>query len=299
LTLRTPRHPETTANFPNTLSIIGGGRLARSLGGLWAAGGHVIIRDVLCRSMSDSCRAVADIGAGRPVTQYADLREADLFMVATPDRAIASVADQLVGAGRVTGSGVVFHCSGAETSMCLLAAQKAGAATASAHPLMTFTEQRVSAGEFAGTYCTLEGDSAACARIEALFAAIGAKTLGISTETKLLYHAAAVFASNYLVTVLQTSFEVLGMTGISHDVGRAMMTPLARRAVENALRLGPRAALTGPVARGDVEVVQRHLEALSLRDPAIADLYRMLATRTARLATVADIFPIVDRGGGE
>lgn len=125
------------------MTIIGGGRLAASLGRLWSSGGILSVRDVLCRSLSDSSRAVSLIGAGRAVTKFEDLRRADLFLISTPDGAIASAAGQLIAAGFVDESSVLFHCSGAESSELLAPARRVGAAIASAHPLMTFSTQPI------------------------------------------------------------------------------------------------------------------------------------------------------------
>ena len=278
-----------------TISLIGGGRLATNLGRLWAKAGILLIQDVYCRSLDSSHKAIGLIGSGRPVTEFRDMRNADIFLIATPDQAIASVTARLVACGRIAESSVVFHCSGAESSRLLEPARAVGAATASAHPLMTFSEHLIAAEQFAGTYCAVEGDPPACVLVDKIFAAIGARTIALLPDQKILYHAAAIFASNYLVTLLQTAIDIHKLVGIPPGVSMEMLAPLVRRSVENAIIAGPDHALTGPIRRGDTEIVQRQFAALSAADDAVADLYRILATRTAMLANVPD--PLTPKEG--
>ena len=275
--------------------MIGGGRLATNLGRLWAKAGILRIQDVYCRSLDSSHKAISLIGSGRPVTEFEDMRDADIFLIATPDQAIASVTARLVACGRIAESSVVFHCSGAESSRLLEPAREVGAPTGSAHPLMTFSEHLIAAEQFAGTYCAVEGDPPACALLEEIFEAIGAKTISLLPEQKILHHAAAIFASNYLVTLLQAAVDTHKLVGIRPGVSMEILAPLVRRSVENAIIVGPDHALTGPIRRGDVEIVQRQFAALSAADHTVADLYRTLATHTAILANVAD--PLTPKEG--
>jgi len=268
--------------------VIGGGRLATNLGRLWAKAGVLRIQDVACRSLDSSRKAISLIGSGRPVTEFKDMRDADIFLIATPDQAIASVTAELVASGRIAGSSVVFHCSGAESSRLLEPARAVGAPTASAHPIMTFSEHLIAPEQFAGTYCAVEGDPPACVLIDKIFAAIGAKIVSLLPDQKILYHAAAIFASNYLTTLLQVAIDTHKLVGIPPSVSMEMLAPLVRRSVENAIIAGPDHALTGPIRRGDVEIVQRQFAALSAADHTIADLYRILARHTAMLANVPD-----------
>jgi predicted short-subunit dehydrogenase-like oxidoreductase (DUF2520 family) len=270
------------------ITIIGGGRLACGLGRLWHQTGAFAIHDVLSRSLDDARRAVGAIGAGRAVDRYADLRTADVFLISTPDRAIAGATASLVAGGHVDGASVVFHCSGAESASVLEAARQRGAAVGSAHPVMTFSGQPLSLGQFAGTHVAIEAEPRAGAVLEAAFLAIGARPIRVSAENKLLYHAAATFCSSYLVTLVQIAIDIHGHAGIAAPDSSAMLAPLIHRSVDNALRSGARAAITGPLARGDADLVQRQFAALGGVDPQIAGLYASLAAFTARVVGVAN-----------
>ena len=277
-----------------SITVIGGGRLATSLVSLWLNRGLLNVQDVLCRSLNHSQHAVRLIGAGRPLTEFKDLRRADLFLISTPDGAISSAAEQLTASGCVDESCIVFHCSGAESSELLAPARRVGAAVASAHPLMTFSGQLITLEQFAGSYCAIEGDSSASRILHELFSKIGATTIELSTDQKALYHASAIFASNYVTTLLQTAIDIQGMLGISPDVSLKMLAPLLRRSLDNAFVEGPRSALTGPIVRGDAELVKREFAALMAKDQRIAELYRTLAAHTARLAGVPN--PLQNNG---
>jgi predicted short-subunit dehydrogenase-like oxidoreductase (DUF2520 family) len=148
----------------------------------------------------------------------------------------------------------------------------------------SFADPASVARDFAGTWCGIEGDPRALALLEPALAAIGARTVAIDPAAKTVYHAASVFASNYLVTVLDAALRAYQAAGIPEPVARELARPLAIETLENVFRLGPRAALSGPIARGDVATVARQQAALDGWDPATGSLYRALAEATTSLA---------------
>ena len=182
-----------------TLNIIGAGHVGRVLGRLFAGVDGIVVQDVLTRSIASAQAAVAFIGAGTPVASYAALRHADVTLLAVSDDQIGPACAALVAEGRQAGA-IVFHCSGALASNVLLAATQAGASVASAHPIRSFADPQQVAATFDGTFCGVEGDPLALAFLTPALHAIGARPVPIDPAAKTLYHAAAVFASNYLVT---------------------------------------------------------------------------------------------------
>ncbi|MDL2356547.1 MAG: DUF2520 domain-containing protein [Pseudomonadota bacterium] len=266
-----------------TLNIIGAGQLGRVLGRLFAASGAFAVQDVLTRSMASAVDAVDFIGAGRAVGAQADMRRADAVMLAVGDDQIGPVCAALAAAGALDGV-LVFHCSGAQSSAALLAAARQGALTASVHPVRSFADPHAVAGEFAGTWCGVEGDARALALLAPALAAIGARAVAIDAAAKTVYHAASVFASNYLVTLLDTALRAYQAAGIPEAVARELARPLATETLANVFRLGPRAALSGPIARGDLATVARQQAALDGWDAQAGRLYRALAEATTALA---------------
>jgi predicted short-subunit dehydrogenase-like oxidoreductase (DUF2520 family) len=265
-----------------TLNIVGAGHVGRALGRLFAARGALTVQDVLTRSMASAQAAVAFIGAGRAVDAVAALRPASVWMLAVSDDRIADVAAQL-GAFDLRGA-VVFHCSGAKASAELAPLRAAGAFVASVHPVRSFADPQQVAAAFDGTFCGIEGDEQALALLHPAFAAIGARLVAIDARAKTVYHAASVFASNYLTTVLDAALRAYQAAGIPEDVARELARPLAMETLANVFRLGPETALSGPIARGDAATVARQQAAVTAWDPATGALYEALAAATWDLA---------------
>ena len=266
-----------------SLNIIGAGKVGRVLGRLFAASGSFLVQDVLTRSPESAAEAVHFMGAGHAVDTLAHMAPADAWMLAVGDDQIEAVGAQLAGAAALAGA-VVFHCSGAKSSGALDAAARAGALTASVHPIRSFADPDHVAQHFGGTFCGIEGDPIALAMLGDALALIGARAVPIDAAAKTVYHAASVFASNYLVTVLDAALRAYRAAGISDEVARQLAAPLAAETLANVMRLGPEAALTGPIARGDVATVARQQGALDAWDQPSGALYRALAVATTDLA---------------
>jgi predicted short-subunit dehydrogenase-like oxidoreductase (DUF2520 family) len=266
-----------------TLNIVGAGHVGRVLGRLLDASGAVQVQDVLTRSHASAQAAVDFMQAGRALADASALRRAEVWMLAVGDDQIAPACAQLAASGLLHGA-VVFHCSGARSSAALQAAADAGAHVASVHPVRSFADPAAVAQDFAGTFCGVEGDAAALAQLAPLLARIGARTVAIDAAAKTVYHAAAVFASNYLVTVLDAALRAYQAAGIPFDVARELVRPLATETLANTLRLGPERALSGPIARGDMHTVARQQHAIDGWDAPTGVLYAALADATALLA---------------
>jgi len=200
-------------------------------------------------------------------------------MIAAPDDQIRSCSLRLQEQGLVKSSTIVFHCSGALTAGELGLARGA----ASVHPLRSFADPLDVAQHFVATICTLEGDAYATEHLTLALQKIGAEVVAINQEGKTLYHAAAVFASNYLVTLMDASLRTFEAAGISPEMALRMAKPLAQESFNNIFRLGSQQALTGPVARGDVETIKRHQNALTKWDGDMAALYATLAKSTRNM----------------
>jgi predicted short-subunit dehydrogenase-like oxidoreductase (DUF2520 family) len=265
------------------LNLIGAGKVGRVLARLLGESGAFTVQDVLTRSHYSAGQAVAFIGAGRAHAALAQMRAADVWMLAVTDDQIGPACAALAACQPLAGS-VVFHCSGAKSSAELAPAAAAGAATASVHPVRSFADPEQVARHFAATFCGIEGDPRALALLGGALAAIGAQPVAIDAAAKTVYHAASVFASNYLVTVIDAALRAYQAAGIAEETARALAAPLATETLANVLRMGPEQALTGPIARGDMATVARQQAALDGWDGDTGALYRALALATADLA---------------
>ncbi|MEN3353163.1 MAG: hypothetical protein V7640_1321 [Betaproteobacteria bacterium] len=267
-----------------TLNVIGAGRVGRTLASLWAEKHTFAVQDLVDRTIEGARSAVAFIGDGEPAGDVAGMRAADVWMLTTPDRHIAPCSKKLAASGLLRSGDIVFHCSGSMSSAELTAATSAGASTASVHPLKTFADPRVAVRTFAGTYCASEGEPGALEVLNPAFERIGGRVSEIDPRFKTIYHAASVMVCNYLTTLMEAGLRCYETAGISRDIASPMIEPIVRETIDNIFELGPAHALTGPIARGDDVVVERHLEALTAWDAPTAAIYRDLGRIALELA---------------
>jgi predicted short-subunit dehydrogenase-like oxidoreductase (DUF2520 family) len=197
-------------------------------------------------------------------------------MVTTPDSEIVAVARDLVACDVVTEGAVVFHCSGALGSELLAGLKDQGAAVASVHPVKSFSEPSQAVLSFTGTYCGIEGDDRAVAELSHAFEAIGGRVFPVKADSKALYHAAHVFACNYLTALIECAVQCSEQAGINRSEALAIIAPLVRETTEAVLSRGADSALTGPIARGDVNVVAEQYAHISKWRDNYGELYRLL-----------------------
>jgi len=190
---------------------------------------------------------------------------APVVLLCVPDDAIAAAADMVVPGP------LVGHCSGVSTLDVL-----GGREAFSLHPLLTVTGPGT---QFQGVWAAIAGNSQRALGLAELLAEIlGLRPVQVADTDRAAYHAAASFAANFLVTIESAAAELMATAGLD----RAVLLPLARAALENWGRLGP-AALTGPVARGDIGTVARHRAVVHSRTPELAELFDTLVGATERL----------------
>lgn len=259
-----------------TISIIGAGKVGRVLGKLFHRHQIFTIQDVLNRSQISGMAACEFIGAGNAIGDFSALRAADIFMISVPDDQIKICSLRLQERKIITPKTIIFHCSGALDSSEL----GLDTGVASLHPLRSFANPRYVAQHFIPTICTLEGDEKLVRQLTPAFQKIGAQVVEIKKEGKSLYHAAAVFSSNYLVTLIDAALQTFEAAGISPEMALRMAKPLAQETFNNVFQMGARQALTGPIARGDTRTVKRHCDALKNWNKGMAALYMELATAT-------------------
>jgi predicted short-subunit dehydrogenase-like oxidoreductase (DUF2520 family) len=228
-----------------------------------------------------------DPPAARYISMDASPPPADAVVVAVPDRAIAEVAERLAALG-LPPSLPVLHTSGSRGGEALAPLAARGHPTGSAHPLAALADPVDGAERLAGATWGVEGEGAALELAERIVAACGGTALRLAPGGKALYHAAAVFASNYAVALLSVAERLMEGAGVDAAQARPALAALAAGAVENAAARGPAGALTGPVARGDVETVALHLERLSADERR---LYCLLGREALRLAREAGADP--------
>lgn len=251
------------AERARTLALVGPGRAGTAVAAALAAAGWNVVAVAGRHPDAASTRAVAS-RLGAPAVAVEDApRNADLVVIATPDDAIAATAARL--AGTISLETLVIHLSGAR-GLDDLAAVPARVGTL--HPLQTLPD--ADPVRLAGAWCATAGDP----ETEVLAAELGLRPVALDDADRARYHAAACIASNHLVALLAQVERVA-------PVPLEALLPLMRATLDNVAEQGARAALTGPVQRGDVATVRAHLHALPAEEHAT---YRALAREAQRVA---------------
>lgn len=206
-----------------------------------------------------------------------------VVVLAVRDDAIAPLAGQLARSGAVTAAHVVLHLSGVQGQEALGALVSSRAALGSMHPLQTISDPDHAPERLRGAWAAVEGMPRAVETAEHLARDLGMHPFRLTGKAKAIYHTGAVFASNYFVVVEAVAQRLVRHAGLSDAEAWEALRPLVRGTFESLVGEGggPPAALTGPVARGDVETIGRHLESLTRDDAA---LYRALGRAALELA---------------
>ncbi|GMU41229.1 MAG: oxidoreductase [Chloroflexota bacterium] len=257
--------------------VIGPGRLGTALSAALAATGAPVM--VASRRPPAPALLALPGVTGAPVEVL--IERCDVVYLAVPDREIAPLAARLSWR---PGQAAVHH-SGALGLEALAGATDRGALAGCLHPLQTFpagTPPQEAPALFRGITCGIEAPEPLGARLEALAGALGARSVRLEGVDRAAYHAAAVFASNDAVALMAAAARTWSAAGLSPEAAREALAPLLLAAARNVAALPLERALTGPVARGDVETVERHLAALTTT-PDLAALYRALAAELLRL----------------
>ncbi len=268
-----------TQDMPETLSIIGAGRVGKSLGRrLHELGWRIGV--VATRSNSTARAAVRVIGAGLPMDRLTrQVLASDVVLIAAPDSAVEGVATELAHLGGNEWRGkVVLHTSGALDSSVLRALAGAGAATGSIHPMQTFSSQGVA--DLAGRMFGIDGSRDALKVARKMIRQIGGVAVRLSGTNKAAYHAAGTFACGHVLALLEASTRLLMDQGFKRRQATRALTALTRQTLDNLERMGPRASWTGPLTRGDFPTVSRHLDALSDYPAEYQDAYKALSRLT-------------------
>lgn len=243
---------------PRRLAIVGHGR----------AGGAI------ARAASNAGIVVSAIRRGQAGSLLGDV---DAALICVPDAAIAEVAAEIAAAEQTPA--LVGHISGATELDALEPALAAGAETFVMHPLQTLPD---GVADLSGARCAVGGSSrAAIEAASALARSLAMEPFELAEDARAAYHAAACIASNFLITLEESAATLLERAGV--DDARAALSPLVLRTAANWSERGSE-ALTGPIARGDEETVQRHLQALRDHAPELIEIYQAMAERTRAIA---------------
>ena len=262
------------------LGFIGAGTVGTALAKTLSERGYPVVA-VYSRTLSSAERLAQMVDGCRSVdSAQAVASAADLVFVTTPDDAVGPV---VAGIEWRPGQSVV-HCSGADSVDTLEPARRAGANVGAFHPLQTFASVEQAISNIAGSTFALEGEEPLLSTLKEMAAALDGQAIELGAGAKVLYHAAAVIACNYLVTLVKLATDLWQTFEVAPDEATQALLPLLRGTIANIDRVGIPQCLTGPIARGDTGTVRKHLGAMEKAAPALLPTYRDLGRQTVPVA---------------
>jgi predicted short-subunit dehydrogenase-like oxidoreductase (DUF2520 family) len=205
---------------------------------------------------------------------------AGLIFITTPDDVIALVASQV----KWHPGQSVIHCSGADSTDILKPAEELGAQVGVFHPLQTFASTRQAIENIPGSTFALEAEAPLIDTLKDMATALDGHWVKLKASDKVLYHAAAVIACNYMVTLVKLATDLWQTFGVPPQQATRALLPLLRGTIHNIETVGIPKCLTGPIARGDVGTIRKHLDALNQTAPGLLPTYRELGLQTIPIA---------------
>jgi predicted short-subunit dehydrogenase-like oxidoreductase (DUF2520 family) len=273
-------HQHSEPGSPPLVGIIGAGAVGTALGAALHRAGWPVVA-VGSRDEARRARFRELVPTARGFAEAAPvLDEAELIIVAIPDDAIPALAGEL----RLYGGQALVHTSGVLGAEALEPARAAGTQIGAFHPLVAFADTERAIAALRGATIAIEGDDELASLLAEMAEALGASPVRLAPGSKGAYHAAAVLAAGGFVALLDAIAELAGAAGLDEEGALAIYGGLIEQTLSNARALGIRAALTGPMTRGDVGTLERHLDALARLAPDVLPLYRAAAEREIELA---------------
>ena len=238
----------------------------------------IAVYDLNRAAVKRFARAVPGCEVCRTSQEIAD--KAELVFITTPDDVIPKVAAQASWhAGQA-----VLHCSGACSTDILEPARHQGAMVGSIHPCQTFASIEQAVDNLPGSTFAVQADEPLLSILKEVTAALQGTWVYLTADDKALYHVAAAIACNYVYTVVKLAVDLWQNFGKSSAEATEAYLPLLRGTVNNIGSVGFPGCLTGPIARGDLDTIGRHLDALAKRAPSHLQLYKALGMATIPIA---------------
>lgn len=262
------------------LGFIGAGTVGTALAIMLNRQGYPIVA-VSGRSRTSAQKLCRSVGNCHACENNQDVANAaELVFITTPDDTIPSVADEV----KWRAGQSVVHCSGADSTETLEPARRLGAQVGVIHPLQTFASVGQAVENIPGSTFALEADEPLLNTLKDMTTALGGQWITLQASDKVIYHAAAVTACNYLVTLVKLATDLWQTFNVPPQQATKALLPLLRGTINNIDTVGIPHCLTGPIARGDTGTVRKHLDALREKAPAVLSTYRELGLQTIPVA---------------
>ncbi len=269
------------------ISLIGAGVVGTTLIRALGEKGYTVV-SVISRSAKPALELARSVKCRRVSSQIADVSsDSEIILIATPDASIPGIAKELANVKKLKFKNLlVVHTSGVHSSSVLEPLRRKGAAVASMHPVQTFPSfQRPSElrSKLKGIFYGVDGDKNSMPRVEQLVKSVGGTPVEVPAELRSLYHAACVFASGYLMVILN-AISRLGDRLRFKASWTEVFGPLMTTAMGNAIRYPVADVMTGPILRNDAATIGAHLSALAEYAPEFLPLYMINGAEVGRIA---------------
>jgi len=262
------------------LGFIGAGTVGTALAVLLSNKGYQVIA-VSSRSPASAENLAKQVNGCRVLSSNQDVADAaELVFITTPDDVIGRVAAQIQWH---TGQSVV-HCSGASSTDILEPARKSGARVGSFHPLQTLASVKQAIENIPGSIFGVEAEEPLLGTLKDMATVLDGHCIELKASDKVLYHAAAVIACNYFVTLVKLATDLWQTFSVPPEQATQALLPLLRGTLNNIDTVGIPNCLTGPIARGDTGTIKKHLDALQKAAPTLLSTYKELGLQTIPVA---------------
>lgn len=265
------------------ISIIGVGTVGTAIGHILQQKGYQITA-IAARTEETLKRAHSFLSAFSTCDVVEAAKAGDLIFITTSDDQIETVCQEVAEGGGFSPGDAVFHMSGALPTDVLKPAQDKGAKVGSIHPMQTFAGIEGAIKNIPGSVFGITANSDLLPVALRVAEALGGEAVEVKDEDKAIYHAAACAVCNYFVTLVHYGEDLYQSLGIPKEVALKAFLPLLKGTLANLERYGTAKALTGPIARGDVGTIKKHLDALKTSLPEKVDLYKLLGRYTVKVA---------------
>lgn len=266
------------------IAIIGAGKVGTAIGYLLSRRGYHIV-GVASRTLRSSKKAISFIGQGAASNDLGKIAgQANIIFITTSDEAIENVCKKLASSASLVQGTFIFHTCGALPSSILNSAKKVGLYIGSIHPLQSLADVKEAVKRLRGSYFCIEGDKKALKVAKKIVSDLQGRCFTVKADRKPLYHAGAAVVSNFLVSTINFGLELNEAAGIKKKPALKALMPLIHGTIGNIEKIGIPSALTGPIARGDAEIVSQHLKTIFKEKKEFLDLYSELGRHTVKIA---------------
>lgn len=268
-------------NSSMKIGFIGAGRMATTLAlGLAQCGYHI---SAIASRTHQSAQLLAETIQGCQAKEDSldIVRNCDFVFITTPDDSIEAVVDQIHWREGIS----VVHCSGAKTSDILEKAKNDGAHTASFHPMQTFPKTRGGDNKLSGVSFAIEGDTLVLNKLKDMASNLGGWSVEVSPEHRAIYHLSGFLACGAVTTLINQASGLWEILGYKREYGLKVLLPLLKSTVSSIENHGIADSLTGPISRGDIGTVEKHIQALQQNAKSILPLYKSLASGALTVAS--------------